>query len=200
MEKQIIITLGREFGSGGHKIAEKLAERLQIEFMDRERIDRAIEEMGFSKEVASEYDEKGGNVFFARNLNGYTNSAPDYEAQAEFDYICKKADEGVSFIVVGRCAEEFLRGRNNVISVFVRADDNYKMRRIMDEYDLSSEKSLNLMRRMDRERKYYHNYYCTEKWGDTRAYDFTVNSSMLGLEKTVEILEYIIRQKIEKLR
>jgi len=200
MGKQIIITLGREFGSGGHKIAEKLAERLQLELLDRESIDRIAEEMGYDEKSVAQYDDKGSNVLFARNLNGYTNSAPDHIAQAEFDIICKRADEGKSFIVVGRCAEELLRDRANVISIFIRADDNYKLRRIMDEHNLSSEKALNLMRRMDRERKYYHNYYCTEKWGDARSYDITINSSMLGLEKTVDALEYVIQQKMERLR
>lgn len=198
MEKQIIVTLGREFGSGGHIIAEKLAEKLQVELLDRESIDQILEEMGFDKEKASETDEAGKNVLFARNFSGYSHLVTDSLVQAEFDLIRKYAEQGKSFILVGRCGEELLREYSNSISVFVRADDNYKMRRIMDEYDLSSEKSMNLMRRMDRERKYYHNYYCTEKWGDARSYDVTINSGMLGLKKTVEVLENIIREKMER--
>lgn len=199
MDKQIIITLGREFGSGGHQIAEKLAERLGITLLDRVLIDRVVEEKGYEEKLVEKYDEKGVGGLFSQNVNGYTNSISDYVAQAEFDIIRRDAEAGMSFIVVGRCAEDILQDYPNVISIFIRAEMDFKMRRIVDQFNISSDKALSLMKKTDRERKYYHNYYCKEKWGDSRAYDITINSSMLGLEKTIDVLEYMIRQKLTRL-
>ena len=107
-----------------------------------------------------------------------------------------KADEGESFIVVGRCAETVLGDRPNVISLFVLGDSEVKCKRVMEIYDLSERDAQFKMERHDKYRKQYHNYYCKDKWGDSRAYDLCINSSRLGFDETVNELEdYINRRR-----
>ena len=120
MSKQVIISIGREFGSGGHYIAEKLAERLGIELLDKNLVERVAEEKGYSQEAIRQFDEKGTSILFSRNINGYTSSASENIAQAQFEVLRKDAAEGMSFVVVGRCAEDVLYDQPALISIPVR--------------------------------------------------------------------------------
>ena len=195
MSKQVIISIGREFGSGGHYIAEKLAERLGIKLLDKNLVERVAEEKGYSQEAIRQFDEKGTSILFSRNINGYTSSASENIAQAQFEVLRKDAAEGMSFVVVGRCAEDVLYDQPALISIFIRGEQDVKKQRIMEKYELSEDKALALMKKMDRERKFYHNYYCRNKWGDSRGYDLTINSSLLGLDGTVDVIEAIVRAR-----
>ena len=198
MEKQVIISIGREFGSGGHYIAEKLAEKLGIELLDRRLIERVAEEKGYEQEAINRFDEKGTSILFSRSINGYSSSASEVVAQAQFEVLRRDAAEGRSFVVVGRCAEDILREYSGLIRIFIRSDTNSKKKRIMEKYELSEEKALSLMKKMDRERKFYHNYYCNNKWGDSRGYDITINSALLGLDGTADLIEKLVRAKMEQ--
>ena len=197
MAKQVIVSIGREFGSGGHYIAEKLAEKLGIELLDRRLIERVAEEKGYEAEAINRFDEKGTSILFSRSINGYSSSASEVVAQAQFEGLRRDAAEGRSFVVVGRCAEDILREYSGLIRIFVRSDTNTKKKRIMEKYELSEEKALSLMKKMDRERKFYHNYYCNNKWGDSRGYDITINSALLGLDATADLLEKLVRARME---
>lgn len=197
MAKQVIVSIGREFGSGGHYIAEKLAEKLGIELLDRRLIERVAEEKGYEAEAINRFDEKGTSILFSRSINGYSSSASEVVAQAQFEVLRRDAAEGRSFVVVGRCAEDILREYSGLIRIFVRSDTNTKKKRIMEKYELSEEKALSLMKKMDRERKFYHNYYCNNKWGDSRGYDITINSALLGLDATADLLEKLVRARME---
>ena len=108
MEKQVIISIGREFGSGGHYIAEQLAERLGIPLLDKNLIQRVAEDKGYSEEAIRQFDERGTSILLSRSINGYTSSASENIAQAQFEVLRNDAKEGKSFIVVGRCAEDVL--------------------------------------------------------------------------------------------
>ena len=196
MKQQVIISIGREFGSGGHYIAEKLAQRLGIELLDRNLVDRVAKEKGYSSEAIRQFDEKGTSVLFSRSINGYTSSASENVAQAEFEVLRQIANDGNSFVVVGRCAEDILKDMPCLISIFVRGEQDSKKQRIMEKYELPEDRALAMMKKMDRERKFYHNYYCRNKWGDSRGYDLTINSSLLGLDGTVDVIEKIVRSKI----
>ncbi len=196
MKQQVIISIGREFGSGGHYIAEKLAQRLGIELLDRNLVDRVAKEKGYSSEAIRQFDEKGTSVLFSRSINGYTSSASENVAQAEFEVLRQIANDGTSFVVVGRCAEDILKDMTCLISIFVRGEQDSKKQRIMEKYELPEDRALAMMKKMDRERKFYHNYYCRNKWGDSRGYDLTINSSLLGLDGTVDVIEKIVRSKI----
>ena len=192
----MIITVGRECGSGGHAIAVELANRYGIKLYDHNLLDAVAAEKNVDVETLRRYDEKPKKLLFSRSQNGFSSSAEENVAFLQFEYLKKKADEGESFIVVGRCAETVLGDRPNVISLFVLGDREVKCKRVMEVYDLSERDAQFKMERHDKYRKQYHNYYCKDKWGDSRAYDLCINSSRLGFDETVNELEdYINRRR-----
>lgn len=197
MKKQVIISIGREFGSGGHQIAETLAERFRLPLYDYALLEQVAEERKLEHGTLERYDERPVNKLLSRTVRGYSNSLQDHVAQMQFDYLKRKAETGESFVVVGRCSEEVLKEYSGVITVFVLGEESVKQERIEKLYHLSAEEAKNLMKREDWKRKSYHNYYCHGKWGDSRNYDLSVNSSRLGIEKTVELLEYYVRSRTE---
>ena len=195
MNKQIIITIGREFGSGGHLIAEKLAEKLNLPLYDKKMISEVAKASGMDARVFEKYDEKPVNVLFSRTVNGHSNSMEDTIAEKQFDFLRKKAEAGESFIVVGRCAETIFKNNANAFHNFILADKEYKVKRISEIYNISESEAIAKMYRHDKKRKVYHNRYSKGKWGDSRNYDLCVRSNALGVEKTVESLLDIIQKK-----
>lgn len=192
MEKQLIIALGREFGSGGHVIAHKLAEKYQIPLYDRNLLDHIADEKNINAGNLKEYDENRRNPFLTRTVRGYSNSPEENLARMQFDFIEKKADSGESFVIVGRCAETLLKGNPHMISIFVIGDIEQKIHRTMECNNISREKAKKMIEQHDRKRKAYHNHYCDFKWGDSRNYDLTINSSKLGIDETTRIVgEYV---------
>ena len=195
MNKQIIITIGREFGSGGHVIAEQLAEKLNLPLYDKKMIIEVAEASGMDARVFEKYDEKPVNVLFSRTLNGHSNSIEDHIAEKQFDFLRKKAEAGESFIVVGRCAETVFKNNANAFHIFILADKEFKIKRVTEKFNLSESEAIAKMYRHDKRRKVYHNRYSKGKWGDSRNYDLCVKSSALGVEKTVESLIDIIQKR-----
>lgn len=196
MGKQLIITVGREFGSGGHEIAEKLAERLGLKFYDRKMLDELAKEKNISIEYLEKYDEKPRKWFGSRSVRSYSNSMEEIIAEMQFDYIAEKADAGESFIIVGRCAESVLKDREGVISIFILGHSKEKTQRVMQRYQLNEMEAQIKMRRHDKTRKSYHNCHADGKWGDSRTYDLCVNSSCLGVDKTVDLLEQYVKERM----
>ena len=117
----------------------------------------------------------------------------------QFDYLKKKAEEGKSFIVVGRCAEEILKDCKGLISIFILADEKDKIERIKKIHKLNDEDALDQILRENHRRKAYHNYYCKGKWGDSRNYDFSINDSVLGIEETTDVIEEYIKRRIAQM-
>jgi cytidylate kinase len=185
---QLLITVGREYGSGGREIAEKLGQRLGITVYDRNMLDELQQRYGFDRETLARSEESPVNVLFSRKIRGFSSSVEEVVAQREFELIAEKADEGQSFIVVGRCGEQVLHGRAGLHTFFIRGQESIKCHRIMQKQGIGQEEALAKMRRMDHQRKMYHNYYCDGKWGDSRNYDLCVNSSALGVDGAVELL------------
>ncbi len=192
MRKQVIISIGREFGSGGHEIAEMLAERFQIKLYDKNLLHDIAEKLDVDHENLQKYDEKPRNKWITRTVRGYSNSAEENLANMQFEYLKKKAEGGESFVIVGRCAETILHHYPCLISIFVLGDWNSKLGRVMRLYEMGEEEAASFIYRQDNKRKNYHNYYCQGKWGDSRNYDISVNSSKLGEKVTSELLaDYI---------
>lgn len=188
MGKQLIITVGREFGSGGHIIAAKLAEHFGIQLLDSNILAEVAKKSNTSEEYLKKYDESARNLFFSRTVNGFSNSPEEIIAQMQFDYIKQKADAGESFVVIGRCADYILRENPALVRVFVLGDTEAKIKRTAEREGISEEKAKIRMEQADKRRKYFHNTHSENKWGDSRSYDITVNSSKLGLDSTVELL------------
>lgn len=188
MGKQLIITVGREFGSGGHIIAAKLAEHFGIQLLDSNILAEVAKKSNASEEYLKKYDESARNLFFSRTVNGFSNSPEEIIAQMQFDYIKQKADAGESFVVIGRCADYILRENPALVRVFVLGDTEAKIKRTAEREGISEDKAKIRMEQADKRRKYFHNTHSENKWGDSRSYDITVNSSKLGLDSTAELL------------
>lgn len=188
MGKQLIITVGREFGSGGHIIAAKLAEHFGIQLLDSNILAEVAKKSNTSEEYLKKYDESARNLFFSRTVNGFSNSPEEIIAQMQFDYIKQRADAGESFVVIGRCADYILRKNPALVRVFVLGDTEAKIKRTAEREGISEDKAKIRMEQADKRRKYFHNTHSENKWGDSRSYDITVNSSKLGLDSTAELL------------
>ena len=188
----LIITIGREFGSGGHIIGERLAEYYDIPLYDRDLLKKVSEEYDIDYEEMEVYEEKPVNLFLSRTVHGFSSSLQDAIAHLEFDFIQEHADLGESFVVVGRCAEEVLKDYDNAIKIFVLGDYDAKVRQIMWQFSLSKEDAEDLIRDTDKKRKSYHNHFCETKWGDSRNYDISINSSRFGIEGTADFLKTYI--------
>lgn len=193
---QIIISVGREFGSGGRVIAEKLSERFNLPLYDRHLITEIAEKMGMTYDDVEKYNESPRMKIVSRRVNGFSNSIEDNIAEMQFDIIDEKAKSGESFVVVGRCSETKLKKYPALISLFILGDMEKKIERVMDIYNLNEEDAKKFITKKDKKRKRYHNYHCQGKWGDSRLYDLSINSSKLGIEKTVDILEEYIKDRI----
>ena len=167
--KQIIVTVGREHGSGGKYIAEQIAKQLGIAFYDKELLLDSV----FNAEDAARYDEKPVHLLWSRRIGENFNAPEDALAHETFDYIQKLADSGESFVVLGRCSDFILRSNPNAVHLFIAGKPDQKRQRLMEEKS--------------------HNYYCDTKWGDARGYDLVVNSGKLGIEKTVDTLVTYVR-------
>ena len=186
---QVIISVGREFGSGGKNIAEQLARRFNIPIYDRHLITEIANKTGLTPEEIEKYNEKPKNHLLSRRVNGYSNSIEDNIAEMQFNFIREKAASGESFVVVGRCSETKLRDFKCLVSLFILGDMDEKIKRVMNIYELSEDKAKAFIDKKDRKRKRYHNYHCDGHWGDSRLYDLSINSSRLGLDRTVDLLE-----------
>lgn len=197
MGNQLIISLGREFGSGGHEIARRLAERFDLPLLEDNILRKIAEENGMDADAAKFYDEKPRLHVLYRTVNGFNNSPESAVMHMQFQYLKKIAEEGKSFLIVGRCAEEILRDYEGMISIFVLADTDFKIQRIMAREDISEDEAMILMDHKNRKRKIYHNQYCKGKWGDSRNYEISINSSKLGIEGTTDLLENYIRERIK---
>lgn len=190
MGKQIIISIGREFGSGGHEIAERLAKYYNIPLYDKEIFDHVAKQGEINADVAKYFDEKPVNpVFYPVTMDGSYLPLEQTVANHIFNFIRTKGNkENESFVIVGRCADYILRDNPNMVRVFVLGDKETKQKRVMEKLGLDEKAANNRMKKEDKMRKTYHNFYSDGKWGDSRNYDVCVNSSTLGIDKTVESL------------
>ena len=193
---QFIISVGREYGSGGHEIATVLSERFNVPLYDRNMLDQLAARNGIDADSLHQHEEmkRRGLV---RTVREHSSSMQDSVAQLQFKFIREKAESGESFVVVGRCAENVLRGNPALISIFVRGDEQTKAERISRLYKLTILEAKAKMFRHDKKRKAYHNYYSQMKWGDSRGYDFCVNSSLMGVEATAEGLYHLISEYLK---
>lgn len=197
---QTIISVSREFGSGGHVMAEKIAKDHNLNFYDRHILDEIANENNMQVEVLEKYDEKPRNAFLSRRVGSFSNSMEEILAEMQFEYIRKKAESGESFVIVGRCAETVLSGHKGLISIFVVGDELAKIDRIQQVYHLNESDAIAKIRRHDKKRKQYHNRHSSFRWGDSRYYDVCINSSKLGLERTGSALENYIAERINQIR
>ncbi len=192
MEQQLIISIGREYGSGGHEIAEKLSNHYGIQLLDHNLLDEIAAKKNLKMDHLKELDEKHKNPLSSRTVRGYSSSPEENLLYLQFDYLRDKADAGESFVIVGRCSETILKQYEHMISIFILADRDKRIERIMSLYHLTENQAVKNIREKDTSRKRYHNSFCVGRWGDCKNYDISLNSSNLGIDGTVRLLTYYI--------
>ena len=192
--RQIIIALGREFGSGGHVIAQKLAKHYNIPLYSKELLAEIAKDGHYSTDVLEKFDEKPMNIAFIPVPIGTSTVSMEQDiAIKQFNFLQKKANEDKeSFVVVGRCAEEILADNPNLVSVFILGDKENKMKRVMEREGLDEKAALTKMKKVDKMRKTYHNFYCESKWGDSRSYDICIKTGNVDIDTVADmIIKYI---------
>ena len=193
-----IITIGRQTGSGGRYIGEKIAEKLNIPFYDSNLLQRAAKECGFCEEIFESHDEKPTNSFlyslvmsnsFGYAPGGFTDMPLDHKVfMAQFNTIRKIADEGPC-VIVGRCADYALEGYAPYFSVFIHAPESDRAENMKNRYsDLTLNKAHEQILKTDKQRKSYYNYYTNKQWGSSFSYDMCLNSSSLTTDACVDII------------
>lgn len=203
----LIITIGREFGSGGREIGKLLAQKLEINCYDSELLTQVAKNSGFCEEILKNHDEKPTNSFLYSlvmdthqnysTVLGQTGMPLSQQMfLAQFNTI-KDIAAKESCIFIGRCADYALAEDYNILSIFITGNEESKISRIVKRHNVSENKAREMMIKTDKRRASYYNYYTDKKWGKSSSYDLCINSSKLGIEKTVElILEYIKINKV----
>lgn len=201
-EMNTIITIGRQFGSGGREIGDLLAKELKIRLYDKEMLAVAAKESGICQELFETHDEKPTNSFLyslvmdtysmGYSPNAYIDMPINHKVfLAQFDAIKKIADEGPC-ILVGRCADYALENYENCVSVFIHANLDDRVRRIARLYNLTDAKAKDMILKADKKRASYYNYYTNKRWGEAESYELCLDSSKLGIKGTADaILSYV---------
>ena len=199
MNKNTIITIGRQYGSGGREIGQMLAERLDVPFYDKELLTMSAKASGMSEEVFENYDEKPTNsLLYSLSMGTYamgnTSSAyinlPIHHKVflAQFDTIKSIGEKKEGGVIVGRCADYALANYPHLVNVFIHADIKKRIKRIMERQSLSSKEAEDLILRTDKKRANYYNFYSNKKWSAADSYHLSVDSGAVGIERTVELI------------
>ena len=202
--KQFVITIGRQLGSGGKEIAEILAKRLNIKVYDKTLLEEAARESGIDTTVFENADEQESESYFSGifSIHGAITEYFKGDSIMDKDKLFEIQSETIqslagreSCVIVGRCAEYVLREHPAKLSIFITADTEDRIKRIMNSEGLDREKAVEHIEKSDKRRRSYHDYYATSHWGDANSYDLCINSSRIGLEQTAEfILDFIKRR------
>lgn len=199
-----IITIGRQFGSGGHEIGQKIADRLDIPLYDRRLVSMAAEELGVKESDAERVDECSLNSFVSGynvspgmylefiSASSYIQSFDEKVYRKEAEIIRKLAEKGPC-VIVGRCADYILKDREDCINVFICADKEDRKQRIAKLYDLTERKAAERIRRTDKERRYYYELHTGRDWGSISSHQMLFNASLLGIDRIVDLLELMYR-------
>ncbi len=207
MDNNYVITIGREYGSAGRQIGMALAAELGIKCYDKELLALAAKDSGLTEELFHTHDEKPTNSFlYSLVMDTYSMgySTPSFidmplnqrVFMAQHDSI-KKLAESESCIIVGRCADYALKNHPACITVFIKAEMDAKIKRIMRLYGYNENKARDLIVKTDKKRANYYNFYSNKKWGDSRSYDLCIDSSKLGIDGTVAMLKAYVKQRLE---
>ena len=204
MSKLPVITISRQYKSGGRMIARMLAEALGVPYYDNELITMAAKKSGYSPDLFENADQNATNsLLFTLSMYG---SAGAYESSnipigdkiylIQSEIIKSVAEKGPS-VIVGRCANYILRDHENHLSVFLRAPMPWRVNRAVSLYNLPKESAESTLRKTDKKRAVYYAHFSGDKWGDPTLYDMSVDVSCLGPEKTAELLEKMARLKAD---
>lgn len=201
--KHVVITIGREFGSGGRAVGQQLAERLGIDYYDKELLALAAKEFGFGQEVFERADEKHStfegvlywlNETFTSALNTENYMSNDSIFKMQSEVILRLAQRN-SCVIVGRCSDYILRNNEHCLSVFLHAPLADRIKRVAMRMGVSQQEACELIEMEDKNRAEYYNFYSSKTWGKASSYDLCLNVSMLGENGVVRVIESLVREK-----
>lgn len=199
----MVITVGRQYGSGGREIGTMLAEKLGIAYYDDMLLKEAAKESGLCEDLFRSFDERPKSFLYSVAMDPYSFSMNhvmpkgSIEQQvylATYDTIKKLADKGPC-VLIGRCADYALKDRDDVINLFITAPLENRIERVARRNGITRDEAKERIRRTDKSRASYYNYYSSKDWGDAKSYDLCIDSSLLGIEGTVELLEKLVTLK-----
>lgn len=200
MAKNIVVTIGRHYGSGGKEIGKKLADLMGVTFYDEELVTMAAETSKIDKDVLTDVDERAtGSLLYSLVMGGglrgittpmyYEMPLNDKLFIAQSDVIKKLAKDG-SCVIVGRCADYVLEGEDcETFNVFLYADMPYKLERIQKLYSLDRKAAQDRINKTEKQRKAYYNFYTNKEWGNMNGYDLCLNISKVGIDHAVQIIK-----------
>ena len=205
MKQKCILTLGRQFGSGGREIGKKIAEAMGFEFYDRELLTLAAEKSGIDVGVLEHADEKPTNsLLYSLSLGTFSakgglmhfneTQTNDQVFRIQSETIRDLAKDHGSCVIIGRCADYVLREDPNTLRVFIHAGLKNRAARIQSLYDLSENQAQDMIRKKDKARANYYNFYTTQRWGDSENCHLSIDSFALGIDGTVELICQMIRE------
>lgn len=202
-----IITIGRQYGSGGREIGKKVAEKLGIPYFDKELLARVAKESGFCEEMIKNHDERPTNSFLYNVVMdtysfGYNTAFVDMPMSqkvflAQFDTVKKIANEG-SCVIVGRCADYALSDYPNCLNLFIYGKEEAKAQRISERQNVTFSQAKDMCVKRDKQRQSYYNYYSNKKWGRADSYDLCIDSGKLGIDGTVDFIIGFVKKLEEK--
>ena len=205
MSEKFIINVGRQLGSGGRQIGEKLAEKLGITFYDKELIHLASQESGLGKEFFEQFDEKTnhsifGGMFGLRGVfsdeifaNSYLSNETLFQIQSD---VIRNLAEKQSCIFVGRCADYILKDYHRCLNLFISANMNDRIKRVAEMEKIPENKAKDYIEKMDKKRAGYYNYFSNKTWGAADSYHLCINSSVLGIDETVNFIHQFAQKKL----
>lgn len=203
MLKNPVITIARQFGSGGHKVAEKLADILGIKAYDKELIALAAEKSGYHPDMLNKADERAAGsllyslavgVSVAGGIAGHYDIPINDKLFIIQNDIIKELAEKEQCIIIGRCGDYALRNFENKICVFIHADFDFRKKRVAEIKGISEKEAENLINKEDKYRANYYNFYTGHKWGAKERYDATFNTAILGIDETAAILADMVKR------
>ena len=198
MEKKIIVTIGRQFGSGGYDVGKLLAEKLGIDFYDKELIGRAAKESGINPELFARADEQPTNSFLYSMSLGTVGlhtgfmATPDYLTNDKLFALQSETIRAIaqehSCVIIGRCADYVLRDNPHMVSVFVHSDIERRVARVSQRAEMTVEQARQAIKKTDRRRSSYYSYFTDRNWGGVDNYDLSVDSGRAGIEGAVDVI------------
>ncbi|NCA79456.1 MAG: cytidylate kinase-like family protein [Sphingobacteriia bacterium] len=205
MMNHIVISIGRQFGSGGRVVGKRLAETLGIDYYDRDLLFLAAKEHGFAPDIFESADEKTSvRTGFLQWLNGYffgTVASQNYMSNETLfkmqSDVIRSLAEIKSCVIVGRCSDYILRDNPHHISVFLQAPMADRIERVAQRMGVTNDKAQEIIKTSDKRRSDYYNYYSSKTWGAAATYDMCINVSLLGVDKTVELIAHIVKEKLQ---
>lgn len=192
--KKVIITIGRQYGSGGRLIGQKVAEDLGIKCYNSELLIEAAKESGLCAEIFEKNDEKPVSAFLSFSAGKYDSGEMPLNHKvflAQMQAI-RKIAERESCVIVGRCADYVLKDFDNVINVFISAPIEDRMQRVIERDGVAPGKAERKVKKVDKERASYYNFYSTKRWGVADSYDLCLDSSTFGIDGCVKIIEELL--------